>query len=195
MSRLSLCITMLLLMFVTVTGAAAGEYTFTLDGLLNRADYTPGVSQQLDMGMKFSDIQSIKLHVAGTAYYNTFWKENWPYTIGFRVGTPFNGYPDVAGFLNYPGFVGQTAFDMSGTWNKGFDPAGDMLLSELCDGTAIYSFYFTFDNGSTYGSGWLDADTATITVNGTPVPEPSTFAGLLFGLMGTAGLGWRIRRP
>lgn len=184
MSRLTKVFLFVFLMLTAAISASATDYTFNLAELLRANSYPSTVEYQLNTGMTFSNLQSVTLHVQGTAYYALSDGTLPSYTVGFRYGYPFNGYPDAGGFLHHWGYVGQSTFDLSHTWKKGADSSVNLILSELCKGIIMYSYYIVEDDGSMDGSGWINANVATITLSGTAVPEPSSLVALMSSFLG-----------
>ncbi len=198
MKRLSavllLCAVSLWLSSLLATGAGAATYTFNLPCLLGKRNYPPSVTYQLDTGVKFSLIDSITLHAKGTCYYSKYDGSLISYSIAIEYSAPFHGYPSYGGQTNNWGLVGQSAFDISGTWRRGDSAIRDALLSDMNNGVVVYGMYLMAMDGSWDGSGWFDPDTATYSVTGQPVPEPSSILALLTGLAGIGGMMIRRRK-
>ncbi|MCE5200712.1 MAG: PEP-CTERM sorting domain-containing protein [Armatimonadota bacterium] len=175
-----------------VSCASAATYTFSLSGVLGRHNYPLyGSSYTLDTKVRFNRIDSITVQVKGTSSFAGYDGSLVPYSIGINFGAPFHGYPNYGGSVWEGGLTGESQFDACFTFPRGASWVPDQFLDDMNAGVIHYSIYLY---SSSDGLGWCTPESATYSVTGETVPEPSSVLALFTGLVGLGSIAIRRRR-
>ena len=180
---LRIAATSILLLAVAASVTCAATFTYSFDKSLGFTRLNRGntnTEYDFDLGRQFSNIDSITMRLAGFIDPGSPTTTASVYQILFaKKGT------DKLGAGIGPGLIAFGSFDSSYTFTDQI-PHWTEWRQYVCanklDATLLVPDTFSNPNGYVY------ITTASMTIVGTPVPEPSSILAILGGL---AGIIWR----
>ncbi|MBW8040068.1 MAG: PEP-CTERM sorting domain-containing protein [Planctomycetes bacterium] len=179
---------LVLLLGITEANADIVELTLAAEG---RYDVNSGPwEMDFDLGVTFTEISHVYMDwsgeiTAGLAFDDTTpGPQPFPLDVGISAYLGPNPWPRLTdvygGEATYPepeGFDSRTEFGLPGstTWSDLLDGHGTLQIDYAVLG-GPYVIYVE--------SGFVDLNSATLIVEGTPVPEPATVIFLALGVLG-----------
>ena len=187
MKRLVCCLVLLLTLCIGLA-AHAEIYQVQLDDWLGVYDAYNGFGEPVDFGQQFSSIQSLSISWRGRVQVGF---DDW----GFYVNGRFKAEVRDAGgsAVAYTPWIGDSLYPQPFNQTIALTPANgswNYLLDGKCNVWAIFEPDYDEYVDTPLG----ELESATLTLDATPVPEPSGLLALACGIGGLGSLMVRFRK-